>query len=155
MKNVTRRSNAARRSGESLHFRSSPEHRNPDPRGEDVPVSGPDGNPVSADFVQIVEPSAGRVGPPDPGIDYHSLGYSGLPYNTKDGSTFAWLPEAEFARVAELDKGLVGLPGPGILRRVFDPGGILVFDQGGVQYFGDSYDLGLGLCLRSRSGSSI
>ena len=102
----------------------------------------------------IIEPSAGRVGPPDPGIDYHSLDYSGELYNKKDGSTVAWLPEAEFARIAALDKGLVEQPGPDILRRVFDPGGkVLVFDPGGVQYFGESYDLGLGLCLRSRSGS--
>ena len=77
------------------------------------------------------------------------MGYSGLPCNTKDGSTFAWLPEAEFARVSALDKGLVEQLVPDILRRVFDPGGkALVFDPGGVSTGLD----GLCTCCHSNGG---
>ena len=54
MKNVIRRLYAARRSVESLRFQVSKEHRNPDPKGVDLPVSGPDGNPVRPNFDQVI-----------------------------------------------------------------------------------------------------
>ena len=85
LKNLIRRSNAVRKSGKSLRFRSSSEYRNPDPRGEDVPVSETDGNPVSSDFDRIDKPVSRDVWSPDPGIQDQSYDFAGDLEHTYDG----------------------------------------------------------------------
>ena len=74
----------SQKSSDRLPFCCSPEHRIPDTRHKDAPVSGPDGNPVTAKFHQIIKPVLGDVKKPDSGIQVQFFNFSGDLKHTND-----------------------------------------------------------------------